>query len=255
MLLRAPGAPASRCDDARQRFNRGDHPAGSWYSVRATAGSSEVLIYEEIGSYGVSAKQFVADLAAISETNLTVRINSPGGDVYDGIAIYNALASRKGTVTCQIDGLAASAASFIAMAGDTVTAHSSAMLMIHKAWGLAIGNDDDMRSTADLLTKIDGQIADLYAARSGKTSAAIMKLMVAETWFTADEAKAAGLVDEVIGADGKENRRNRTAAANANAASRDRRLRLATAGMSDDERVDAEVASLRRARAGARGRK
>ena len=170
--------------------------------IKTAAGdTTDILLYEEIGWYGVTAKDFNTALAAITTPNVRVRINSPGGDVFDGLAIYNALLAWKGNVECVVDGLAASAASFIAMAGDTVRIHESAMLMVHRAWGLAIGNEADMTDMAKTLAKIDGQLAEIYAKQCGKKSDAMLALMAGDadgTWFTAREAADLGLVDEII---------------------------------------------------------
>ncbi|HTE35782.1 MAG TPA: head maturation protease, ClpP-related [Reyranella sp.] len=172
------------------------------------ADTTEILLYDEIGYWGVTAKEFVAALAEIGSPKIVVRINSPGGDVFDGLAIYGALANLKSTtkqsVTTQIDGLAASAASFIALAGDTVSIMESAMMMVHRAWGLAIGNEADMTDMATTLRQIDGQLAGIYAKQTGKPVEEMSALMAGTsdgTWFTAQEAADLGLVDEVIDPD------------------------------------------------------
>ena len=170
--------------------------------IKAAADTTEILLYDEIGFWGVTAKDFAAQLADITSPNITVRINSPGGDVFDGMAIYNQLKSHPAKVNTVIDGLAASAASFIALAGDTVTMADNSLMMIHKAWGLGIGNADDMTALAGILAKIDGQLANMYAAKSGKDQAECLAAMKAETWMTADEAKAFGLCDAI--ANGKD---------------------------------------------------
>lgn len=173
---------------------------GTGITIRAAAdGVAEILIYDEIGFWGVTARDFMQQLAAIDAPTLRVRINSPGGDVFDGLAIYNALENYPGTVECYVDGLAASAASFIALAGDSVTMAPNAFMMIHKAWGFVIGNSDEMMETAGLLAKVDAQLAALYAEETGKPADEIMALMAAETWFTAEEAKAAGFADAIAG--------------------------------------------------------
>lgn len=167
----------------------------------ATADTTDILLYDEIGFWGITAKAFVTALESVATPNVCVRINSPGGDVFDGLAIYNALTNYKGKVSCVVDGLAASAASFIALAGETVSIHESAMMMIHRAWGFAIGNQADMRELAAVLEKIDNQLAGIYAKQTGKTvdeMAALMAGDVDGTWFTAQEAAAMNLVDEVI---------------------------------------------------------
>ncbi len=164
----------------------------------------EILLYEQIGEDfwsggGVSAKRFTDELKAagdVSEINL--RINSPGGVVFDGLTIYNALKDHPAKVVVDIDGIAASIASVIAMAGDEIRVAESAMLMIHDAQGLALGNHKEMEAMRDLLAKWDGQIAGVYAARTGRRVDTFRKLMDAETWFTAAEAKENGLADTII---------------------------------------------------------
>jgi ATP-dependent Clp protease protease subunit len=146
---------------------------------------------------GVSAESFVKALKGMSG-DVTLRINSPGGDVFGAKAMAQAVREHGGKVTAQVDGYAASAASYLAVsAGSTVMA-PGAMLMIHKAWTIDIGNADDFKATADMLDKIDGTIAADYAAsaeRRGKEAADFTALMAAETWFTPDEAIEAGLAD------------------------------------------------------------
>ena len=137
----------------------------SWYSICALNEGAEILIYDEIGAYGVSAKSFLADLGALpADAPLELRLNSPGGSVFDAVAIYNALKRHEGTVTVTIDGIAASAASYIAMAGDTVVMPENAFLMIHDPSGMVMGNAGDMRSMAEALDKIAGSLVRGYAA-------------------------------------------------------------------------------------------
>ena len=161
---------------------------------------AEVLIYDDIGASwfgdGVSAKQFVKDLAALEDVELlTVRINSAGGDVFDGLAIYNALKRNDAVVVVEIDALAASIASVIALAGDEVRMADNAFFMIHNARGLEWGTAEDMRAMAELLDKVGGSLANVYAEKTGKPLDEIEAWMNAETWFTAEEAKDAGFVD------------------------------------------------------------
>ncbi len=166
-------------------------------------GSAELLIYDEIGYFGVTAKEVVDALSTITAPAINVRINSPGGDVFDGLAIYTALKSHKAKITAQIDGLAASAASFIALAADKIVMNDSALMMVHRAWGLSIGNMDDHLETASILEKIDTQLAGIYAAKTGKSADDVLAMMKGEgkndgTWFTAEEALNYGLVDEIM---------------------------------------------------------
>src|SRR5687768_7982024 len=141
---------------------------GRWYEIKNLAADvAEVSIYDEIGFWGVTASDFVRDIQSVSAKSLTLHINSPGGDVFDGIAILNALRQHPAEVHVVIDGLAASAASFIAMAGDTITMAPNAMMMIHEASGLVIGNAQEMTEMAALLDKTSANIANVYAQRAG----------------------------------------------------------------------------------------
>jgi ATP-dependent Clp protease, protease subunit len=145
---------------------------------------------------GVSPRQFIAALAAI-DGPVTLRINSPGGSVFGAQAMVAAMRAHPHPITARIDSLAASAASVIAAEAGAVEIVSGAMIMIHKAWALAIGNADDMTATADLLAKLDSQIAASYARRGGNDQD-WLTAMAAETWYTADEAVAAKLADRLI---------------------------------------------------------
>lgn len=146
---------------------------------------------------GVSPRQFMAALASTSGP-VTIRVNSPGGSVFGAQAMVAAMREHGEPITVQVDSLAASAASVIASEAARLTMAPGAMLMIHKAWGMAVGNESDMRDTADLLAKIDGQIADTYARRAGGDPADYLAMMADETWFTAQEAVDANLADEII---------------------------------------------------------
>lgn len=171
----------------------------SWYTIRARAAGAEVLIYDEIGAYGVSAKGFLAELGALPNgVPIDLRLNSPGGSVFDAVAIYNALQRHDGTITVWIDGVAASAASYVAMAGDEIVMPENAFLMIHDPSGLVMGTAADMREMADTMDKIAGGMVRGYAARSGRTEEEIAALMAAETWFDAEAALEAGLATRMI---------------------------------------------------------
>ncbi len=128
---------------------------------------------------------------------IRVRINSPGGDVFDGIAIYNALRACGSRIEVTIDGIAASIASVIAMAGNDIAMARGSLLMIHKPWACAMGEADDLRKTADLLDKIDGQLVEIYVARSKLTTEEVAAALAAETYYTPAEAVAAGLADRM----------------------------------------------------------
>ncbi|MFE2073718.1 head maturation protease, ClpP-related [Streptomyces misionensis] len=174
--------------------------ARSWYRITNQAGDeAEVMLYDEIGGWlGATADEFIADLKDITAPAMRVRVNSPGGSVFEGIAIANALRSHPATVTVQVDGIAASIASVIAMAGDRVVMQPQSMLMVHDASGMCFGNATDMAEMGSLLDKISDNIADAYAARAGGTRDDWRTTMRAETWYTADEAVEAGLADEVM---------------------------------------------------------
>lgn len=173
----------------------------SWFSIQAQAESdqADVLIYDYIGWGGVTAADFAKELKAITAKTITVRINTPGGDVFDGLAIFNSLKDHGATINVKIDGIAASIGSIIAMVGHTVTMGESAFMMIHNPWAMAIGNAADMREMADTLDKIGGSLAGIYATRKGIAKDQAQSWMDAETWFTAEEAQAAGLADAVQG--------------------------------------------------------
>jgi ATP-dependent protease ClpP protease subunit len=171
-----------------------------WYRIQNKAGdTAEVYIYDEIGYFGVTAQDFVSDLRRVDASNIELHLNTPGGDVFDGIAIYNALKEHDAAVDVVVDSLAASAGSFIAMAGDTVTMTRNATMMIHDAHGLVIGNASDMTEMAGLLDKMSDNIASIYAERAGGSIADWRGAMRAESWYSADEAVEAGLADEVKG--------------------------------------------------------
>jgi len=182
---------------ARLRQGRND-----WYRIENKAdGPASVYIYDEIGYFGVTAKDFVNDLNGITASEIDLHLNSPGGDVFDGIAIYESLKSHSAKINVVVDSLAASAASFIAMAGDTVTMARNAQMMIHDAMGLCVGNAADMEEMIGLLNKCSDNIADIYAQRAGGTADSWREKMKAETWYSAQEAVDAGLADSVKGAD------------------------------------------------------
>jgi HK97 family phage prohead protease len=173
-----------------------------WYLVRnAAEGVNEaptVFIFDEIGgSFGVNAQQFARDLEEIDAPAITVRINSPGGSLFDGIAIYNALNHHPARITVYIDALAASAASIIAMAGDEIVMMPGSQMMIHDASAVEDGNSADMAKMSTLLDRQSDNIADLYRMRAGGDLAGWRDLMLAETWMFAREAVAMRLADRI----------------------------------------------------------
>jgi ATP-dependent Clp endopeptidase proteolytic subunit ClpP len=174
-----------------------------WYNIAAPATAdlpTLVSIYDEIGFYGVSSADFLVELQGI-KGDIELHVNSPGGDVFDGIAIYNQLKQRTSQVHIIVDGLAASAASFICMAAspDRMEIAPHAQMMIHDGFGMAIGNAADMRATADLLDSVSDEIAGIYAERTGKPQAYWREKMQAETWLSDSEAVTEGLADRIHG--------------------------------------------------------
>lgn len=170
----------------------------TWYNLKAAADKTPVLsIFDDIGAYGVSAKSFLDDLRTVTTDEVDVEINSPGGDVFAGLAIYNGLRASGKKINVKVLGLAASAASLVAMAGDTIEMPENAFMMVHNPWGFAMGGADEMRNTADVLDKIGAGLVSTYAKRTGKTDQEIAALLDAETWMTAQEAVDAGFATSV----------------------------------------------------------
>ncbi|MFI2349708.1 head maturation protease, ClpP-related [Streptomyces sp. NPDC019443] len=173
-------------------------PDRQWYKISNLAGGPVVVdIYDEIGYWGVMAAEFQRELSAITATEITVNLNSPGGEIFEGIAIYNALRTHPANVTVRVSSLAASIASVIAQAGDRIIMQTGSQMMIHEGSGLCLGDAADMRQMAELLDRQSDNIASIYAERAGGTTEEWRERMQAETWFNAEEAVAAGLADEV----------------------------------------------------------
>jgi ATP-dependent protease ClpP protease subunit len=171
-------------------------PNQSWYSLKAQNGNAELMIYDEIGGWGISARQFASDLQALGKIGtLTARIHSPGGDVFEGMAIYNMIKGHPAHKVCHIDGLAASMASVIAMAFDEVIMPENAMMMVHKPWGGTLGDADDMRKYADLLDKVESNLVGAYQQKTGLPEAELHTLLAAETWLTGREAVEKGFAN------------------------------------------------------------
>lgn len=173
------------------------------FEVKNMDGETSIYLYDAIDSYwGVSAESFVKELNGIDAKNISLHINSPGGDVFDARAIATAIKNHPATITAKIDGLAASAATYIALAADSVEMSDGAFFMIHKGWTFMMGNADDAREVASLLDKVDQSIANDYAKKSKQELSQIETWMSAETWFTAQEALDNGFIDSIT--DGKE---------------------------------------------------
>jgi len=170
----------------------------NWYSIQARADQpAEISVFDEIGAWGVSAKQFIGELKAIDATSIKLAINSPGGSVFDALAMYNALRQHPANVEVTVLGIAASAASLLAMAGDTIIMPENAFMMIHNPLNFAYGNADELREMADVLDKIGASLIATYAARTGLPDDEIKALLDAETWLNAEEAVLKGFADEL----------------------------------------------------------
>lgn len=171
-----------------------------WYAFKNApdkSGEVELSIYDEIGAWGVGAKQFIAELKEYKGQHIHLRLNSPGGEIIEGSAIYNALSRHEGGLTVHIDALAASMASVIAMTGNPVYMAENALLMIHNPWTLAAGEADDLRKQADLLDTMKANLVRAYQKKSGMEEKEIARLMDEETWLDAVEAVALGFVDAI----------------------------------------------------------
>jgi ATP-dependent Clp protease protease subunit len=199
-----------------------DKFAAPRFAVRAAADdeSADLYIYDQIGgdwfSEGITPKMVADALAeAKGAKTLNVYINSPGGNVFDGVAIYNEIRRFDARKVVHVDGVAASAASMIAMAGDEIVMAHNATMMIHEPWGLAIGNADEMRATADLLDKIsDDAVLESYS-RTEQPKEQLKEWMKAETWMNASEAVERKFADRVTGPKKKEEKKEEGAAAHA----------------------------------------
>lgn len=185
---------------AMDRWNQGIQAAAETEEDRSIS-IYDVIGYDYWTGEGVTAKRISAALRNLGAGPVTVNINSPGGDMFEGLAIYNLLREHKGVVTVKIIGLAASAASVIAMAGDKVQIARAGFLMIHNAWVVAMGNRNDLREYADTLEPFDRAMADVYASRTGQDAKAMGKLMDKETWIGGADAVDDGFADEFLPSD------------------------------------------------------
>lgn len=182
-------------------------PLKAEVSVKTDGTTATLRIFDVIdswgGPWGVSAKEVAAALDELGPgvTSIDLHLNSPGGEALEGVAILNLLRAHPAKVTATVDGMAASAASFIAAGADETIMARNSQLMIHDAWGLVVGNAQDMTELAAVLDKLSNNIASIYAEKAGGTTAEWRAAMKAETWYNADEAVTAGLADSVIAVD------------------------------------------------------
>ena len=169
-----------------------------WYSIKNKAGkTADVYIFDEIGLWGVTAKDFIEDVKDLDSTPINLHINSLGGDVFDGMAIYNILKKRTAKTTVYIEGIAASIATIISMGGDEIIMAENSLFMIHNAWSGAMGEAEDMRKTADLLDKIGDELKGIYMKKINISLDELSNMMNSETWLSANEALEYGFIDSV----------------------------------------------------------
>jgi len=171
----------------------------SWYSINAkqTDKFVDVYLYDEVGSYGVSAKDFVEDIKLLKGKDIYLHVNCVGGEVFDGMAIYNTLKKYKGKVVAYVEGIAASMGSVIPLAADEIIMSENSLYMIHNAWGGAMGEAKDMRKTATLLDKLSSEIANIYSKKTNLPLSQIEEMMDEETWFNSEEALQYGFIDRI----------------------------------------------------------
>ena len=194
-----PVAMAAALAGAEPVLSEENKPKGSWYSIKALSrGTAEVLLYDEIGAWGITAQQFARDLKALGDLQrIDLRVHSPGGDVFEGTAIYNLLKHHPARVEGYVDGLAASMATVILMACDVVHIPENGLMMVNKPWGITGGDADDMRRYVELLDKIEDTMVMAYASKTGKSETEIKSLLKEETWMTGREAVEAGFADQL----------------------------------------------------------
>lgn len=204
-----PAAPAGRpcaavssytAPRALERWDAGVRAAVEDNAER-TISVYDVIGYDWWTGEGVTAKRIASALRSMGAGPVTVNVNSPGGDMFEGLAIYNLLREHPGEVTVKVLGLAASAASIIAMAGDTVQIARAGFLMIHNCWVIAQGNRHDLQEFADTMAPFDAAMADIYVARSGQDLADVQRQMDGETWIGGSQAIDQGYADELLPSD------------------------------------------------------
>lgn len=171
----------------------------NWYNIKAEASSksADVYIFDEIGTFGLTAQSFIEEIKSYKDTPMSLHINCVGGDVFEGMAIYNVLKKRTARTTVYIEGIAASMGSVIALAGDEVVMAENSLFMIHNAWGGAMGEATEIRKTAALLDKISGEIANIYTKKTNLPYNRVKEMMDEETWLSADEAFNLGFIDSI----------------------------------------------------------
>ena len=170
-----------------------------WFDIKNKANSetADIYIYSEVGGFDVNAKSFINELKSLKDKNIDVHINSLGGSVFDGLAIYNALKTHTKKVTTKVEGICASIASVIAMAGDQIEMAENSLFMIHNPFAMSGGDANELRKTADILDKIRNEIADIYASKSKHDAQHYINLMDVESWFNSTETLELGLANTI----------------------------------------------------------
>ncbi|MFJ7884595.1 head maturation protease, ClpP-related [Pseudomonas sp. NPDC096917] len=209
MTIRSlPAAPAGRpcagvsfdlMPQAMERWNADIQAAAE--DDKNTISILDAIGFDPWSGEGVTAKRISAALRSMAGADVTVNVNSPGGDMFEGLAIYNILREYKGHVTIKVLGLAASAASIIAMAGDEIQVARSGFLMVHNGWTISAGNRHQFREVADMMEPFDAAMGDIYSARTGGDLKAMQKLMDAETWIGGSAAVEQGFADSLLESD------------------------------------------------------
>lgn len=169
----------------------------NWFNVKNKAGVVDISIHDEIGLYGVNAKDFI-DTLDKSASNINISIHSPGGSAFDGMAMYNALKNHPAHVTTKVTGIAASAASIVLMAGDTIEMPEDAFIMIHNPWTFAMGESSDLRDTADMLDKMRDSLVNIYSKKTGIDESELVDMLNNETWLNGTEALDKGFITNLL---------------------------------------------------------
>ena len=167
------------------------------YDIRNESKDVDIYIYDEIGSHDVNAKSFIEELKKYKGKPLNIHINSLGGEVFDGMAIANAIKQHQGETRSYVEGIAASIATIVVLAADKVYMSENSLFMIHNAWGGSMGEANDLRKQADVLEKISNEIANTYVKKTNLPVDRVKEMMQEETWLNAEEAKEIGFVDEI----------------------------------------------------------
>ena len=170
----------------------------NWYNIQNKASeTADVYIFDEIGAYGVTAQDFIAEIKDLKDMPINIRINSLGGDVFNGMAIYNVIKKRTYNTTVYIEGIAASIATIIALGADEVVMSENSLFMIHNAWGGTMGDAKDMRKSAATLEKISTELTEIYVKKTGLSYDVVAEMMDEETWLNAEEALELGFINTI----------------------------------------------------------